>query len=141
MASTPERTHVQEESGYIRNRLIAFNASQLPEAIRDRYEEIHLVQRDEEGRIIGGMLSEYCWNWIEVHILWVDEARRGEGHGSAMMEAIERIAIEKQCTFIKLNTFTFQAPEFYKKHGYAELAVIDNAPLGHRHFYFIKHLS
>ncbi|MBM7564730.1 GNAT family N-acetyltransferase [Paenibacillus sacheonensis] len=137
----PEPARSQEESAYVRNQLIAYNASRLPESIRDRYEEIHLIQRDAEGTIVGGLLSEYCWQWIEVHILWVDENCRREGHGTALLEEIERIAREKQCSFIKLNTFSFQAPDFYKKHGYAELAVIDNAPLEHRHYYFIKRIS
>ncbi|NBD22340.1 GNAT family N-acetyltransferase [Paenibacillus sp. T1] len=137
----PEPASSREVSTYIRNRLIAFNSSRLPEALGSRYEEIDLVQRDADGRIVGGILSVYCWNWIEVDILWVDDACRGQGYGSALLAAVERAAEERGCTFVKLNTFSFQAPAFYKKHGYEELAVIDNAPLGHRHYYLIKPLQ
>ncbi|MFC4810384.1 tetratricopeptide repeat protein [Paenibacillus sp. GCM10023250] len=136
----PEPALSAEESGYVRNRLIAYNASRLPEAYRDRYEEINLVQREADGRIIGGVLSVCCWNWLEIDILWVDDAYRGRGVGSALLEAAEREARKRDCAFVKLNTFSFQAPAFYARHGYAELAVIEDAPAGHRHYYFIKPL-
>jgi len=48
------------------------------------------------------------------------------------------MAREKDCTFIKLNTFSFQAPEFYLKNGYQEMAVIEDAPTGSKHYYFKK---
>jgi hypothetical protein len=54
---------------------------------------------------------------------------------------IERIAREKSCDFIMLNTFSFQAPGFYKKHGYQLMTTIENAPTGHRHYYFKKDLT
>ncbi|SFI50732.1 Tetratricopeptide repeat-containing protein [Paenibacillus sp. UNC496MF] len=137
----PEAAASADESGCVRDRLIAYNASRLPEAYRGRYEEINLVQRDADGRIIGGVLSVYCWNWFEVDILWVDDAYRGRGAGSALLEAAEREARMRGCAFVKLNTFSFQAPAFYARHGYAELAVIEDAPAGHRHYYFIKKLQ
>ncbi|MBB3112870.1 GNAT superfamily N-acetyltransferase [Paenibacillus phyllosphaerae] len=84
------------------------------------------------------MLSTLCWNWIEVDILWVDESRRGLGYGTYLLQEIERIAREKGCTMIKLNTFSFQAPEFYRKQGYEQIAVIHDAPTGSSHYYFKK---
>ncbi len=50
-------------------------------------------------------------------------------------------AKSNRCTFIKLNTFSFQAPEFYKKLGYKEMVMIENAPLGSNHYYFKKDLK
>lgn len=131
----------REESEYVRRRLIEFNAQCVPEHLRNRYEEIHLAVKDEDGRVIGGMLAEYCWNWIEVHILWVDESLRGLGYGTKLLQQIEAVAREKECTFLKLNTFSFQAPEFYKKNGYQEIAVFEEAPTGSRHYYFKKEIG
>ncbi|GIO31707.1 MULTISPECIES: GNAT family N-acetyltransferase [Paenibacillus] len=129
-----------EESSYVRNKLIEFNAGQLPDDLKNRYEEINLHVRDGEGNIIAGLLSVMCWNWLEVDILWVDPRYRKQGQGSKLLMEAEKIAREKGCTFIKLNTFSFQAPEFYKKHGYREIAVIDDAPRGFKHYYFKKDL-
>jgi GNAT superfamily N-acetyltransferase len=128
----------EEESAYIRKRLIEFNAEHVPENLSSRYEEINLTIKDDSGKVIGGLLSTLCWNWIEVEILWVDESSRGLGFGSRLLNQIEYIAKEKGCTFIKLNTFSFQAPEFYLKKGYEEVAVFKDAPLGSNHYYFKK---
>ncbi|MDR9856502.1 GNAT family N-acetyltransferase [Paenibacillus sp. VCA1] len=130
----------KEESSYVRNRLIEFNAGQLPDDLKNRYEEINLHVKDDEGNIIAGLLSVMCWNWLEVDILWVDPRYRKQEQGSKLLMEAEKIAREKGCTFIKLNTFSFQAPEFYKKHGYREIAVIDDAPRGFKHYYFKKDL-
>ncbi|TJY41090.1 GNAT family N-acetyltransferase [Cohnella pontilimi] len=129
-----------EESKFVRKSLVKFNAEHVAEEIMNVYEEINLNIKNHEGTIIGGLNSAVCWNWIEVDILWVDQNFRGHGVGSKLMNEIELIARQKGCTFIKLNTFSFQAPEFYKKHGYKEIAVIDNAPRGYKHYYLMKEL-
>ncbi|MFC3748261.1 GNAT family N-acetyltransferase [Paenibacillus sp. GCM10012306] len=131
----------QEESEYIRRKLIEFNAKNVPEALSSRYEEINLSVKDAHGTVVGGMLAVLCWNWIEVEILWVEESMRGQGYGKQLLNRIEDIAKEKDCTFIKLNTFSFQAPDFYPKYGYRLMAVIEDAPLGSQHYYYIKELT
>lgn len=129
-----------EEAHSVRTNLIKFNAQFIAEDLQQNYEEINLHIKDENGEIAGGINSVFCWNWIEVDILWVDDRFRGRGYGSGLLQEIERIAKEKQCTFIKLNTFSFQAPEFYRKHGFQETARIDDAPRGHQHYYLLKRL-
>ncbi|MNI19953.1 Acetyltransferase (GNAT) family protein [compost metagenome] len=130
-----------EESAFIRKKLIEFNARHVPENLRSRYEEINLTIKDDSGRVIGGMLSTLCWNWIEVEILWIEESLRGLGYGTHLLNQIELIAKEKGCSFIKLNTFSFQAPKFYLKNGYYEVAVFKDAPTGSNHYYFKKAIS
>lgn len=116
-----------EEANYVRNKLIEFNSRHVPNGI---YEEIILCSRNDNGEIIAGLNSAICWNWMEIDILWVDEFYRGQGFGQRLLEEAEQIARAKECAFIKLNTFSFQAPEFYKKYGYKEMAVIEDAPRG-----------
>jgi GNAT superfamily N-acetyltransferase len=130
-----------EEAQSVRTNLIKFNAQFIAEDLQQNYEEINLHIKDENDEIAGGINSVFCWNWIEVDILWVDDRFRGRGYGSRLLQEIERIAREKQCTFIKLNTFSFQAPEFYRKHGFQEITRIDDAPRDHQHYYFIKYLE
>lgn len=127
-----------EERNYVRTKLIEFNSEHVSEELKHLYEEINLVVKDEEGRIIGGLIGALCWNWIEVDILWVDKDYRGKGYGSKLLAEVEQIAHEKNCTFVKLNTFSFQAPEFYKRMGYRVIAIIEEAPLGHKHYFFKK---
>ncbi|MBY0218115.1 GNAT family N-acetyltransferase [Paenibacillus illinoisensis] len=130
-----------EESAYVRNQLIAFNAAHLSEDLKHRYEELNFNIKNEAGEIVAGVLSTLCWNWLELDILWVDEKQQHQGYGSQLLLEIERIAREKSCDFIMLNTFSFQAPGFYKKHGYQLMTTLENAPTGHRHYYFKKDLT
>lgn len=127
-----------DEATYVRNQLIAFNARHVPNG---RYEEINLCLKNEQGAIIAGLNSAVCWNWMEIDIIWVDDRHRGEGLGSRLLAEAERIAREHRCSFIKLNTFSFQAPDFYRKYGYEVIAVIDDAPSGHQHYFLTKQLN
>ncbi|WFR62281.1 GNAT family N-acetyltransferase [Paenibacillus amylolyticus] len=130
-----------EDSEYVRHQLIAFNAAHVSEELRNRYEELNFNIKNENGDIVAGVISTLCWNWLEVDILWVDSAQRHRGYGSQLLLEVERIAREKSCDFVMLNTFSYQAPEFYKKHGYHLITTIENAPTGHSHYYFKKDLT
>ena len=126
-----------EEAEYVRNKLIEFNKKIVPNV---RFEEVHLCVKNDTGEIIAGLNGIVCWNWMEIDILWVDEGHRGEGHGAQLLQEADRIAREKNCTFITLNTFSFQAPEVYKKYGYEAIAIIEDAPIGFRHHFYKKDL-
>jgi len=126
-----------EEASYVRKKLIEYNSVHVPNGI---YEEVNLCIKNDNGDIIAGLNSAVCWNWMEIDILWVEENNRKNGLGKRLLTEAEKVARSKKCTFIKLNTFSFQAPEFYKKYGYKEIAIIENAPIGSNHYYFKKDL-
>ncbi|ADO55392.1 GNAT family N-acetyltransferase [Paenibacillus polymyxa] len=130
----------KDEARFVRNKLIEFNATHVPVDIQTQYEEINLTLKNGEGQVIGGLLSVLCWNWVEVDILWVDQVHRGKGYGSQLLDEIEQMARDKGCNFIQLNTFSFQAPEFYEKHGYEVVGVIEEAPRGFKHYYYKKNI-
>lgn len=130
-----------EESAYVRQQLVAYNAGHVSDELKNRYEEFNFNIKNEAGKIVAGVLSTLCWNWLELDILWVDSDQRHKGYGSQLLHEVERIAREKSCDFIMLNTFSYQAPEFYKKHGYQLITIIENAPAGHSHYYFKKDLA
>lgn len=136
MTSISQSTY--EDSNYIRNKLIEFSSQQVPNG---RFEEINLIVKNDTEEIIAGLNSAICWNWMGIDILWVHEDYRKQGFGKRLLEEAEKISREKNCSFIQLNTFSFQAPEFYKKYGYKIIAVIENAPYDNRHYYLIKELN
>lgn len=76
--------------------------------------------RDGE-EVIGGLLARTSGRMCEVQILWVDEARRGEGHGAKILAAAEEEARSRGCDYCFLDTLSFQAPDFYAAGGYEEL--------------------
>ncbi|MEC0126645.1 GNAT family N-acetyltransferase [Paenibacillus pabuli] len=130
-----------KDTKYVRQQLIAYNAEHVSEELRNRYEELNFHIKNKAGEIVAGVISTLCWNWLEIDFLWVEAEQRHQGYGSRLLSEVERIAREKSCDFIQLNTFSYQAPEFYKKHGYQLILTIENAPTGHSHYYFKKDLN
>ncbi|HEY0291744.1 MAG TPA: GNAT family N-acetyltransferase [Hansschlegelia sp.] len=79
---------------------------------------IWVVARDAQGAVIGGLHGVVQWTWLYVNWLWVEDAARGAGLGSALLRRAERAAAEKGCVNAFLYTLSFQAPDFYRRQGY-----------------------
>jgi len=94
----------------------------------------------ERGEIVAGLSGETFWGWMFVSLLWVSDACRGHGYGSALMDTAETEARSRGVRNVYLDTFSFQAPEFYKKLGYREFARLDEFPPGHRRIWLTKAL-
>ena len=86
--------------------------------------------RTAAGEVIGGLRARQWGAAVEVQQLWVDERRRRRGVAARLMRMLERSAIERGATVIYLDTFTFQAPEFYRRCGYDTALRIDGFPGG-----------
>lgn len=112
--------------------LLQYNLSKLEDTNARDLGIYHKI----DGEIKAGLIGETHGNWLEVDYLWVSEDLRGQGIGSRLLKCAEQTALERGCTHCFLNTFGFQAPEFYKKYGYEEVFVLNNFPVsGKRHFY------
>jgi GNAT superfamily N-acetyltransferase len=94
----------------------------------------------ERGKIVGGLAAETYWGWMFVSLLWVSDKHRGHGYGSKLMRTAEKEARSRGVRNVYVDTFSFQAPEFYKKLGYREFARLDEFPAGHRRFWMTKAL-
>ncbi|WP_058545317.1 GNAT family N-acetyltransferase [Pseudomonas fluorescens] len=97
--------------------------------------------RDEQDEIVGGLYGRVFFRWLYIELLVVPEQARGQGTGSTLMQMAEELAREKNCVGIWLETFDFQAPEFYRKHGFTQIGQMDDYPPGHQHFFLQKRLS
>lgn len=101
---------------------------------------IGVFYEDEAGKKKAGLTGETFGNWLCIKYLWVSEELRGQGIGSQLLKAAEAQAIERGAKYSFLDTFSFQAPDFYRKHGYEEVFKLFEYPYtGSRH-YFIKRL-
>ncbi|WP_420233492.1 GNAT family N-acetyltransferase [Pseudomonas sp. ABY48] len=97
--------------------------------------------RDEQDEIVGGLYGRVFFRWLYIELLVVPEQARGQGTGSTLMQMAEELAREKNCVGIWLDTFDFQAPEFYRRHGFTEVGQIGDYPPGHQRFFFQKRLT
>ena len=125
---------------YIDEELYKFNLEHFPKDLSGRYEEVCLYLKDDNHIVRGGILSEICWNWLEIHTLMVDEDIIKSCYGSILLGEIEKIARVKECDFIKVDTLSFQALDFYKKHGYEVYGTLDNVGRDFKHYYLKKDL-
>jgi GNAT superfamily N-acetyltransferase len=129
----------KEECQNIVDGIVAYNASQVPLTQDPSFIPINRVIKGADGDVIAGILSLlYCWNCLYVDILWVKEGHRKEGYGSALLNEVEKIATENGCYLVHLDTFDFQAKEFYLKHGYEVFGVLEDCPMGHTRYYLKK---
>ena len=95
-----------------------------------------LVLIGDDGERKGALTGQSVWDWFYVNLLWGDDAERGKGLGRRLMLAAETEAEKRGCIGIWVSTYSFQAPMFYEKLGYASFGQIDGFPKGHtRHFY------
>lgn len=78
---------------------------------------------------------------LYIDSLCIDENYRGIGLGSKLLAEIEKTAKDKGCYLIHLDTFDFQAKEFYEKHGYKLFGVLENCPKEHCRYYLKKELQ
>ncbi len=127
-----------EEREAILTPLRAYNATQ---AGLSNAQPLALLVRDDNGEILGGLYGRFFYQWLFIELLSVPEQARGQGMGSTLMQMAEDLAREKECVGIWLDTFDFQAPEFYKRLGYSELGQIADYPPGHKRFFFQKRLN
>ncbi|MYL49797.1 GNAT family N-acetyltransferase [Halobacillus litoralis] len=132
--------HQRKNKDKIDQQLYEYNLKHFPEDLRGRYEEVQLYVKDADEYVRGGLLGEICWNWLEIHTLMMDEEFRGSGHGTKLLMEAERIARKKECDFIKVDTLSFQALDFYKKHGYHEFGVLNHVGKEFKHYYLMKKL-
>jgi GNAT superfamily N-acetyltransferase len=84
---------------------------------------------DEAGELVAG-LSGWTWGTCAgISLVWVREDRRSQGAGARLLAAAESVARERGCHQIVVSSFTFQAPGFYERHGFAETGRTTGLPI------------
>ena len=129
----------RDEAELIVNGIVEYNLSKVPLTQESPFIWINRVITDENENIIAGINSKmYCWKCLYIDVLWVKDGYIKHGLGSKLLDEVEKIAKEKGCYIIHLDTFDFQAKEFYIKHGYEIFGILDDCPLEHKRYYMKK---
>ncbi|MGY0216527.1 GNAT family N-acetyltransferase [Endozoicomonadaceae bacterium StTr2] len=105
--------------------LVEFNQPEFPD-----FEEqpIACFIKGSDGKIAGGLTGEILYQNIFVKYFWLSRELRGQGYGTALLQRLEQEAQKAGVEQIMLDTFSFQAPEFYKKYGFREIGRFDDYP-------------
>ena len=82
-----------------------------------------------------GLAGSTYGDWLFIHDLWVRADLRRRGIGQELLRLAEARARERGCHSAWLDTFSFQAPEFYPKFGYREFGRLDYPPDQQRIFF------
>ena len=106
----------------------------------DNHELLNIVEYDDNGNVIAGILGGTYWGWMHIDILWVDENHRRSGIGSKLLKAAEDEARRRGAHSVHVDTMSWQAPEFYKKHGYRIIGELNDIPTGNKKFHLVKDL-
>ena len=91
-------------------------------------------------QVAGGLVGETHWGWLFVHLLFVKEELRGRGYGHQLLMLAEEEARRRGAKNAYLDSFSFQAPDFYQRNGYEVFGVLEDFPVGHQRYYLKKQL-
>ena len=130
-------TPTENEIKYIRESLNKFNEERVG---ADGHTPLNIVEYDACGNMIGGILGGTYWGWMYVDILWVHESHRHKGIASKLLREAENEAVCRGCHHVHLDTMSWQAPEFYKKHGYEVIGILPDIPKGNQKYLLMKAL-
>ena len=124
-----------DEIAELRSRLAAWNIA-VSGIANERW--LAWFVHDEGSDLVGGAVGRAWGAVLELRFLWVHERLRGRGVGSELLTRIEQDGASLGCTTVTTDTFSFQAPEFYRKHGYEVFGYIDGYPESTAKYYLRK---
>ena len=130
---TKEAQPIPEDLQILSKGLRDYNTSQVG---YDDIQKIAVFVRDEDGEIMGCIDGHTFWGLLAIDHLWLHESLRGQGFGSQLLKAAEVEAVRRGCKQAIVDTTSFQAPDFFKKHGYEVYGVLNHSPAEHQRIYF-----
>ncbi|EGU33746.1 GCN5-related N-acetyltransferase [Vibrio ichthyoenteri ATCC 700023] len=105
--------------------LRAFNRLSLPEQAS---QNVACVVHDDNDEFCGGLFGEVYTNTLFIEYFWLDENKRKSGVGRRVFTTTEQQVREMGVTDIYLDTYSFQARDFYVKLGFEEVGRYSGFP-------------
>lgn len=127
-----------EEERFLEDRIYECNCDQIGQ---NDGRTFAILLRDDRRQVVGGLSG---WTWAgacEIKTLWVHPTWRKQGHGRTLLESAEREVEARGCEVIMVNSYSFQAPAFYRKCGYVQVWQLNDFPPGHQHCCLVKRLE
>ena len=131
----------KQDQDYLIDRLVDYNLSQVKSEQEENFIDLSM-KVVEDDKIIAGIIAKmYCWNIVYVDTLWVDPDYRGRRIGEKLLTMLENEAKLKGAKLVHLDTFDFQAKDFYLKQGYEIFGKLEDCPENHCRYYMKKALQ
>lgn len=128
----------EDDRDFINDKIIQFNAQQVLFTQKTPFLHLDFVIKNN-GEIIAGITSIlYCWKCLYIDVLWVAEKYRHQGLGRKLLNKVEEVAKKQGSHLVHLDTFDFQAKDFYLKNNYEIFGELKDCPPGHSRFYLKK---
>ena len=123
---------------FLADRIYEYNARATG---HDDGESFTAIHESGSGAIEAGV-SGYTWcGCCYISYLWVAEAARGRGIGRQLLHAVEQHARVKSCRVMIVATHSFQAPQFYARMGFEQVASVADHPVGYSSLFFARRLD
>ena len=103
-------------------------------------EELAILVRDDDGRVVAGISGLTWGGYCELHAMWVDEPLRGRGLARALMAGAEEEAGRRGCGVVAFLAYDLLARGMYERLGYETVGVIEGYPAGSAARWFRKDL-
>ena len=94
------------------------------------FDLVFVAARDSNSKVIGGVVGEAYWGWVNFTTVWVHPEHRRRGLASRMLKVAEAEAARMGYTQAYLDTFPFQSPVLYLQSGYEIFGRLENFPAG-----------
>lgn len=125
------------EWGIIGQGITDYNKQQ---AGNDHAQNLCFVLHGPDEEVVGGVIGATYWNWLHIDLMWIKEKHRGCGNGRRLLTLAEDEARKRGAKNAYLDTFSFQALDFYKQHGYQVFGELPDFPVGHQRYFMTKQL-
>jgi GNAT superfamily N-acetyltransferase len=132
-------TPAPEDVAAIREGLNHFNVA--ASGIDDQRPLAVLVRDPATREVVGGLTGRTSRGLFFLEVFFLPETMRGTGVGSKVLKMAEDEGWRRGCRSAVLHTNTFQAHEFYRRHGWRELGSIPSGPPGNSRIFFTKELG
>lgn len=86
--------------------------------LSDTKQCFHFTVKDNAENIAAGVTAETKGLWLYIQYLWVSEGLRGQGLGRMLLEKAMEEGYKRGCRKAYLETYSWEAPDFYKKLGF-----------------------
>ncbi|PSQ10202.1 hypothetical protein BRC93_10515 [Halobacteriales archaeon QS_5_70_15] len=104
-----------------------YAAGRLADAFEDP--ELHaVVAVDDAGRVVGFAVAERTWaDTVDLHALYVDPDRWGEGAGAALLDSVLAYARGEECDYVRTTAFEGNpvARPFFESRGFEETRTVE----------------